>query len=349
MRKPYGRLNLLYSYAYVRLNPVLEELICAMSPYVNVLIDSGAHTNHQIRIKKASGKNVKAEPVELSDYITFLKRPIGKSVWQYIALDVIRNKTKTDENLSAMLDAGLRPMPVFIEGHTEKDLEHLVNVNPRICVAGGVGSSDAYIRRRYRQIFDLSHQQAKIHGLGYGRWPGTFKACFISCDSSSFNYGARFGPLSMYDRRRGFLGMPWKELSSSHPPKKPALRPELVSFLANTFTLNAQDLGDVKLFKGHRAIVNIPFVTGILAYLDFMAHVQEFHKDYFMALSKVDATQVIAIVAYAAGTGDMSYKNILDLHRHVRAEQKVSQQRGISAVVELFEKGTQWKPLPHSL
>lgn len=345
----YKRLNLLASFAYLRDDPYFQDLLEAVSPYVNILIDSGAHTNHQIRLKKASGKPIKAKEVLLPDYIQYVQRKAHGKVWQYINLDVIRNKNGTDYNLQAMLDAGLRPMPVYIEGHTEQDLNGLLTVNDRLCVAGGVGSSDAYIRRRYKQIFQLSANRAKIHGLGYGRWPGTFYADVASSDSSSFNYGSRYGVMYTYDRLKGFDGLGWKDMDATRTPKDAAVRSFFISLLSYKFNLTVEQLQDVSLYKGKDAQVSLPLLSGCVAYLDFMEHVREYRKDYFIAFPTVGFAETLVAVAAATGMGDTSHKNIKDVFYCIEDARKKSADKGIDTVVSFLEKYTEWQMLPHSL
>lgn len=343
----YKRLNLLASFAYIQKAKDFQDLLEALSPYVNILIDSGAHTNHMNRLKRASGKVTKQADVVLTDYIDYLKRKGHGKVWQYINLDVIRNRVETDKNLRTMVDAGLKPMPVYIEGHTEKDLFDLLAVNDRICVAGGVGSSDAYIRRRYKEIFALSGQRAKIHGLGYGRWPGTFHADIFSCDSSSFNYGSRYGIVTKYERLEGFDGFGWKNMltKSADDPKK---RARFISYISHHYNLTVDDLQNLGVWKGKNAQVNLPTLMGCTAYLDFMEHVREFGKDYFIALPTDGFVMSVVACAVGEGTGDTSLKNITDAYLSMTSALKQSYSLGIAKIVEYVEKYTEWKIQEHS-
>lgn len=343
----YKRLNILASFAFLQREEFFQNALEAISPYCNILIDSGAHSNHQIRLKRASGKPVSGKEILLPDYIDYCKRKAHGKVWQYITLDVIRNRAETDKNLQAMFDAGLKPMPVYIEGYDENDLPRILALNDRLCVAGGVGSSDAYIRRRYKTISQLSKGLAKIHGLGYGRFPGTFYADLYSCDSSSFNYGSRYGVLTHYDRATGFDNFQWKMLSSTNDTK-PGRRAFFISYLADTFGLTVKDMTNLELYKGKNSYLNMPTLTGCTAYLNFMQHVQEFEKDYFIAAPSFGFVFAVVAVAAANGMGDMRWKTISDIYNSIDLVRKSNPDKALEVVQEYLEKYTQWQILPHS-
>jgi len=347
----YKRLNLLASYAFLQREGFFQDLLEAISPYANVLIDSGAHSNHMIRLKKASGKNVSGKEVTLDGYMEYLKNKAHGKVWQYITLDVIRNRTETDYNLQAMLDKGFTPMPVYIEGYDENDIPRLLAITDRLCVAGGVGSSDKYIRRRYKSISLLTKGKAKIHGLGYGRWPGTFYADLASCDSSSFSYGSRYGVLTRYQRDEGFDNHQWKLLSQSRSDK-PEKRAMFIDYLAHRFGLTVKEMTDINFYQGKNttggACMNMPTLTGCTAYLDFMEHVCEFHKDYFVAAPSCGFVFILVAVAAAQGSGNFSWKTISDFYTSIDNAFKKSPDKCFEVVQELLEKYTEWQMLPHS-
>ena len=113
------RLNLLFSFAYVN---QVDDMLSALLETTNVLIDSGAFTNHQAGLK---GKPATAT---LPSYVEFCRK-IDTRAWNYIALDVIGKKEKTRANLQAMLDAGLKPMPVFVYGEDYDRVGSLCEIN----------------------------------------------------------------------------------------------------------------------------------------------------------------------------------------------------------------------------
>ena len=344
----YRRLNILASYAFLQREGFFQDLLEAISPYANVLIDSGAHSNHMIRLKKASGKNVGGKEVTLDGYMEYLKNKAAGKVWQYITLDVIRNRTETDYNLQTMLDKGFTPMPVYIEGYDENDIPRLLAITDRLCVAGGVGSSDKYIRRRYKSISMLTKGKAKIHGLGYGRWPGTFYADIASCDSSSFNYGSRYGVLTRYQRDEGFDNHQWKLLSQSRNDK-PEKRAMFIDYMAHRFDLTIADLTNLDLYKGKDSYLNMPTLTGCTAYLDFMKHVQEHGKDYFIAAPSFGFVFALVAVVSADGAGSFNWKSVRDFYNEIEAARKASPDKCLELVQENLEKYTEWQMLPHSL
>ena len=63
------------------------------------------------------GPGATGQVVALADYMAFL-REHGALFDRYLALDVVGEPEATDRNLHAMLDAGLRPIPVHVRGDT---------------------------------------------------------------------------------------------------------------------------------------------------------------------------------------------------------------------------------------
>ncbi len=219
LTKKHSRVNILISYAYLRSAPAIQEFIDCAYPYCNILIDSGAFSNFWAKVKSAKGQKT-GKPVTLDEYISYIKTNLDKKVWQYIALDVAKDAKASNRNLAAMVDAGLTPMPVYVEGNSADDVSGIMQINKRVCVAGGVSSNDHYIRNRYKTVYEASDKTAKIHGLGFGRFPDIFCVPIRSDDSSTFATGSRFGNVCRYSKVSGFVNGNWKLLKPDADPKK---------------------------------------------------------------------------------------------------------------------------------
>jgi hypothetical protein len=191
---PLNKIDLLFSHAH--LTDKFRAVVFGMSDLINILIDSGAFSAYN------SGKEIKIE--EYTDVC--LKQYHGR-VWQYIMLDKIANPKVSKENLSYMLDKGCLPMPVFVAGEDFSYVQELVKINEFICVGGGQAGTDSYSRHRYQKTFRASGCKAKIHALGFLRWPDIYQLPIFSGDSCAFSNGAMYGHLSIYDRRKGIRNL----------------------------------------------------------------------------------------------------------------------------------------------
>lgn len=229
--KDFARLNLLFSYAFIGdKHTGFEDLILAIAPYVNILIDSGAFSNLSARIKHPGDDFV--PPITLEGYMKSCSTRYHGKVWQYIVLDVINNPTQTRINLDKMYQAGLKPMPVLTGGmEFEAALEFATSYNRRICVSGGVRSGDDFIYQRYQKAFKASEGKALIHGLGFLRWPDIFKLPIATGDSSTSSGGARFGQMSIYDEQKGLMRLNWQDLFKSVSGKDDERRLKFLGFL----------------------------------------------------------------------------------------------------------------------
>lgn len=189
------RFNILWSYAYLK-NDRSYDVIQQLGTCANVLIDCGAFTAWM------TGKEI-----TIDEYIKVCKQRLHGKVWQYIALDKIRVPAETRTNLQKMLDAGLTPMPVWVEGMDENEIPGLVDINEHICVPGGTKSSDDFIYHRIQTAHKVTNGRAKSHALGFLRFPDIFRLPLFSGDSSTFSNGSRFGVFARFSPDKGVVGM----------------------------------------------------------------------------------------------------------------------------------------------
>lgn len=258
----YPKINLLFSYAYLRKSPEYNQWVIDVSKDSKVIIDCGAFTVHHQTIKSAKDGR-KVIPLTVSEYIDACKRYDG-SVHGYIALDVIGDPKATRKNLSAMVGAGLTPMPVFVHNEDWGYVKTLTQVNPHICVggiAGDVGGGrDEFAAYRYKRTFEASGETAQIHSLGFLKIPYIFNLPIVSGDSSSFCSGGRFGSIARFSSRTGFTTTSWQDLRIAN---RAAL--ETMSYLRR-FGITASDVKNPKYFK---KVHGIPGLITIYAYLEF--------------------------------------------------------------------------------
>lgn len=225
------KLLVLASYFYVRKDPAWAELIKATHHHIDWLIDSGAFSDYTYRLKAArSGKAYQG--IELDQYIEWCQR-YGSYTWGYIALDVVNNRAATDDNLDRMLGAGLRPLPVLTTMHDPKAASTLAGINAHVCVAGGVSGRKEWIKRRLADVAKHS-RTAKVHALGYVRWPDILHDPLHSADSSSWMSGSMYGTISKFVPGTGLVQMDPTEpaaeryvVQNQGPPRSPMWRGSL--------------------------------------------------------------------------------------------------------------------------
>lgn len=183
-----SRIYLLASYYYLRKSTrFCDAVFAAAAGGATVMIDCGAHSLYQA---KAKGAQVK--PIDVGTYCEFLESN-KSSVWQAIALDVVKDKDQTAVNLKFMLDRGLRPMPVMVYGMPDEDAIEMVKINPHICVAGGRDARMPWLYQRFIRIAKCTDGQAKTHGLAFVKYPDYLRLPIYSVDSVSWKSGAMFG------------------------------------------------------------------------------------------------------------------------------------------------------------
>lgn len=275
--------NVLYSWALMRSQArMLDACRRDMQQGNKVLIDSGAFTNYSERRRGCE------QPVGLAEYIDACREHFHGRAWQYVVLDVVKRHAETIANHEAMLSAGLRPMPVLVMGAPFDAMPALVEKSAGgwVCVAGGVGTRLPYIAHRYQRAYAASGKRAKIHGLGFSRWPAVFQLPLASIDVSSWESGGRFGTISTYSRTRGFCNTSWRRLRENR---------ETLRYMGRCSVPMDALCDHAKLFgvRGPGTMVTIN------AYLSFAEHCRAKGLEFFFAVPTVDWREVIDEVASA--------------------------------------------------
>jgi len=158
----------------------------------DILIDSGAFSAHRL-----------GHHIRITSYIECCKELLAHpEVWGCIQLDKIGDEEGSRRNLDRMVQSGVKPMPVLTTDAPLERLKEYVQINKRICIAGGLGKFsgvEKWSYDRYRRAVK-AHPDAEFHGLGYVRWPEMFETGLRTVDSSSHSAGERFGCLAYFDR-----------------------------------------------------------------------------------------------------------------------------------------------------
>lgn len=195
--------NILVSYAWLGGGGTFTKTLFEASKNgkINLMIDSGAFTKFN--------SNTQYKHINLESYCNFLKI-YGEYCEKYVMLDVIANEEESKRNYEYMLDEGLNPMFVYTMFDNDyKYLKQAVANNPHVCVAGGVTTKGDWIVKRYQDVFMKT--QAKIHALGYVKYPQMFQLPLNSVDSSSWAQSSQiYGGLVWYDN--GLKIVPHKDI-----------------------------------------------------------------------------------------------------------------------------------------
>lgn len=173
-------LNLLVAIPYC--TPDVMETLNSR-PEIRFLLDSGAFTAWK-----------KGVNVELNDYLRFVENCEPKP-WRYFTLDKIGDAKGTKENFSAILDAGLKPIPIFTRGDDLEEIDFYYEHSDVLALGGLVGTrkNKGFVRGIMEHI-----GKRQIHMLGFIN--GDFLSYYrpYSCDSSSFARATRFGIIDVY-------------------------------------------------------------------------------------------------------------------------------------------------------
>jgi hypothetical protein len=332
MSKP--QLNLLMSYAYVGRSTKARGLLDAMldGGHVRMLIDSGAFTDFS-RKRKAVETGESYKPIVLSEYVAFCRTVHGRA-FQYINLDVVKNAEATYSNYQTMLDAGLNPMPVFVVGEDWSRMAEYVTRNEWVCCSGGVDMPDRAIWARYKQAFAASGGKAKIHGLGFLRWPDVFKLPIRSGDSHACFNGAKYGLITIYDPLQGFV-----YIDRTKPDSKRAKQGWLRAVgMMRRFGINADD---VLTMANWRSATGISTFLTMLAHLSFQVHARS--RDFLAYVVCGGASHLYTLAATIAGWHASSFAVYRETYTRLIALNKTDWRRAADEMNAAYSKWPECK------
>lgn len=236
----------LFSYHYIKATKGLHRLVMKIleDESADVIIDSGAFSAHRL-----------GSPINLEEYTTFC-RSIShyKRLWGCVQLDVVGNAAGTKENLKKTLDLGYTPMPVLTTTEPVEYIDELYKINKRICCAGNLGQFSGAVKwacDRHSKCSARLPEDARLHGLGFVRWPQMYQVGLSTVDSSSWVDGSRYGCLWMFDRSRGLVSMePYRDVKGVGGG---SLRPEYIKLLTDC-GITLEDFKNTQLMASGQAI-----------------------------------------------------------------------------------------------
>lgn len=242
---------ILASFAFIPARRPYWEMFADKSEGTELLIDSGAFS-----VARAG------DTIDLNEYISFLKAH-EKNLWQYIQLDVVGDVGASRRNLRKMLKAGLTPMPVLTADADIADMAELVEINPHICVAGGVHESSEYYRSRVEKAYRASGGKARLHGLGYTRGIEVVSTRCYSIDSSTWSCGIRYKAYAVFDRLKGVRQFAMSKYK--HKPFK-----QYPKLLQDYLIRNSIDPAIIDTPVFHEGNLSFLAIAGACAALDFV-------------------------------------------------------------------------------
>jgi hypothetical protein len=178
---PSPKLNTLVAYPY--LTKGFLAYLAEHQSRIRLFVDSGAFTAWKA-----------GETIHVDDYCRFIESLPFKP-WRYFALDVVGNPEQTASNYDTMLRRGFSPVPIFTRGEDPRVLEHYYATSDMVAVGGLVGTSGN--QGFVKGIMGLIGSR-KCHWLGFTsmKFIQVYKPS--TCDSSSWEGGARYGRVGLW-------------------------------------------------------------------------------------------------------------------------------------------------------
>jgi hypothetical protein len=227
-----------------------------------MLLDSGAFT------ALSQGK-----PIDVQEYITFLKRWEHR-ITRYAALDVIGEPEASRVNLFAMLEAGLKPMPVFVTGEKQDWLNELYEYSDIVAIplSKPVSPSMA-IRRKFMEVRMGWAAGRKVHWFGFTEQKSIEKWKPFACDSTGWLTAALYGWMNLY------LGNgQWKRASLVSIRSQSRLRSQVMRAAVEA-GYNREAILDEKRWrrnirKGQPASWHIPYQLSIGSFVRYVRDIR---------------------------------------------------------------------------
>ena len=182
-------------------NRTLYELIIhSIGAWCPILIDCGAFTDFSLN----------RDPMPVQEFVRWLceliERTRRRCTIEYFSLDVIGNGPATRYNYEAMLDAGLRPIPIITRGASRADIDRFLDTSNKVAF-GGIGGSVGRARQdlTLRWMIAQVPRDYPVHWLGFTKHDWMLHYRPASVDSVSWEAGRMYRRAVMY---RGNLGRP---------------------------------------------------------------------------------------------------------------------------------------------
>jgi len=193
------------------------------------LLDSGAFTAFN------AGKTI-----TLDEYCTFLEK-LPFTPWKYFTLDVIGDPVATQKNYDIMIKRGFTPAPIFTYGEDLSIIDEMYKTSDFIGIGGLVGvPSNKMILAVDSALKKVRGRKAHLLGFTRVEYLKYFKP--YSCDSSSWEGGARFGFTEIYNLKGRMIKIKRKDIL-----KKPSFE-QIAAF--KRYNIDYRKLGKKEEWSG---------------------------------------------------------------------------------------------------
>lgn len=240
-----SKLRLLVAYPYMAKS--VMDLLVKREEEIQLLLDSGAFTAWK------AGREI-----NVHEYIKFIKN-LPVKPWKYFALDVIGNAEATRTNYQLMLDAGLKPIPIFTRGENPDILDEYYKTSDVVGIGGLVGTqgNKGFVKGIMGLVGDR-----RVHLLGFTGLDFLKAYRPYMADSSSWEMGARFAACPLYLGK----GRPLVSLRKGTIVKQ--LQDPLIVEAIEAIKLNPSDFLKNDNWAGGRSIARITGARSMRRYSD---------------------------------------------------------------------------------
>lgn len=175
---------------------------------MKILLDSGAHTFHQLFAKGKFGSVQDTIKKFTDEYIQFCHKE-KKRLAAFVTFDYRRDANLCWEIRKYFEKSGLTPMPVF---HGDVNPEFMkkyldlgyeeIGISP-VLLKGSHMEHGFYLDQCFRVLCDSQGRpRLRIHGFGAGRVEQMANYPFYSVDSATWCRAAAYGKILIFDLRR---------------------------------------------------------------------------------------------------------------------------------------------------
>lgn len=238
------KIPILISFAYW--NDDLYAIIEKYKNEIDIIIDSGAYTAF-----------TKGKKIDLNDYVSFIKELPKDWEYRYFTLDVIGDAKNTYWNYKALLNKGLKPIPIFTRGENLKRIDEYYKYDELLAL-GGISVASLNIPGYVKYIMDKGIKGRKIHWLGWSEKDFILYYKPYSFDSTGWTWGGRYGDIAYlkYNQRCYFR----------HQERAAGRKvPEEVKKLINRVIEDPKDIGKMSNWEKKDSI---PHLANTITYLE---------------------------------------------------------------------------------
>jgi len=264
-------LNILIAYPYYSKDCDDSLFAFSKDESVRFFLDSGAFTAWK------SGK-----PITVDDYCRFLES-IKYKPWRYLSLDVVGDPHMSMINYELMLKRGFNPVPIFTRGEDPSVIDEMYKTTDLVAIGGLVGTKK---NKGFVKGVMPFFKGRNVHLLGFVNKAVMKTIRPYSCDSSSSHSSARYGSVSIFNKKNG----EWILCSRLDFASKPS--PDLAE-LIRSYDVDPKDLAKSSNWIGLKSkALPLSFRSHIRASI---AYERKLNVKYFLATNSSQYLNILKI------------------------------------------------------